>query len=282
MPMSCTSWLRRRDFFGVGDFLYFPFPPAFRGNLVLPEPRKGDEIVAAGQFFHTGTRVVLWMDPGGFDGYRVERRFVPFGQSSFEESQPHLDSPGTPNRYDIRTNSLTAEQLERVRGGGWDLATLQSNVDQFVLHFDVAGTSRNCFNVLQDRRDLSIHFMCDLDGTIYQTIDLKERASSSCNNCEWSVRWNRNREHGFAIAKRKRPARRVVQKRGGRSSGDHDSEAVWEITGARGSFCWPPGAAGDGCRGSAGERTASIRFYAAAIQGARAIDGGAVRGFSED
>src|SRR3984957_20348979 len=82
------------------------------------ETRKGDEIVAAGQFFHTGTRVVLWMDPGGYDGYRVERRFVPFGQSSFEESQPHLDSPGTPNRYDIRTNGLTSEEVERVRGGG--------------------------------------------------------------------------------------------------------------------------------------------------------------------
>ncbi|HXS69039.1 MAG TPA: hypothetical protein VN761_09365, partial [Candidatus Polarisedimenticolia bacterium] len=27
------------------------------------EPRRGDEIVAAGQFFHTGTPVVLWMDP---------------------------------------------------------------------------------------------------------------------------------------------------------------------------------------------------------------------------
>jgi N-acetylmuramoyl-L-alanine amidase len=140
------------------------------------ERRKGDEIVAAGQFFHTRTRVVLWMDPGGYDAYRVQRRFVPFAESDFEDSQPHLDSPQTPNRYDIRTNHLSADEIERVRGGGWDLPTLQSNVDQLVLHFDVAGTSRNCFKVLQDRRDLSIHFMCDLDGTIYQTLDLKERA----------------------------------------------------------------------------------------------------------
>src|SRR5262245_37656036 len=34
-------------------------------------PRKGDEMVVAGQFFHTGTPIVLWMDPGGYDGYRV-------------------------------------------------------------------------------------------------------------------------------------------------------------------------------------------------------------------
>src|SRR5262249_2063246 len=65
---------------------------------------------------------------------------------------------------------------ERVRGGGWDLPLLQEVVDQFVLHFDVCGVSRQCFKVLQDRRDLSVHFMLDLDGTIYQTLDLKERA----------------------------------------------------------------------------------------------------------
>jgi len=40
----------------------------------------------------------------------------------------------------------------------------------------VAGISRTCFKVLQDSRDLSVHFMLDLDGTIYQTLDLKERA----------------------------------------------------------------------------------------------------------
>jgi N-acetyl-anhydromuramyl-L-alanine amidase AmpD len=140
------------------------------------ERRRGDEIVVAGQFFHTGTPVVLWMDPGGYDAYRVERRFAPFDVSSFDTSRESLDSPRTPNRYDIRRANLTSNELERVRGGGWDLPTLQSNVDQFVLHFDVAGISRSCFNTLQDHRDLSVHFMCDLDGTIYQTLDLKERA----------------------------------------------------------------------------------------------------------
>jgi N-acetylmuramoyl-L-alanine amidase len=140
------------------------------------EKRKGDEIVAAGQFFHTGTPVVLWMDPGGYDAYRVERRFVPYTNADYETSRPFLDAPRTPNRYSIRDLGLTPEELERVRGGGWDFPTLQSKVDQFVIHFDVAGLSRTCFKVLQDTRDLSVHFMLDLDGTIYQTLDLKERA----------------------------------------------------------------------------------------------------------
>ena len=140
-----------------------------------PAPRPGDEIVAAGQFFHTGTRVVLWLDPGGYDAYRVERRFSPIARSDWADSVTDNPALQTPNRYDLR-NGLTEEERERVRGGGWDLPTLQQHVDQLVLHYDEAGTSRNCFKILQDSRGLSVHFLLDLDGTIYQTLDLKERA----------------------------------------------------------------------------------------------------------
>src|SRR5215213_7629765 len=45
--------------------------------------RNGDEIVIAGQMFHTGTRVVLWMDPGGFDAYRTDRRFAPYKDAGY-------------------------------------------------------------------------------------------------------------------------------------------------------------------------------------------------------
>jgi len=138
--------------------------------------RQGDEIVACGQLFHTGTPVVLWTDPGGYDAYRVERRFAPFEESSWEASSQQNKSFNSPNRYGLRKDGLTAEQIERVRGGGWDLGLLQKAVDKFVVHFDVCGTSRQCFNVLHDGRGLSVHFLLDLDGTIYQTLDLKERA----------------------------------------------------------------------------------------------------------
>jgi N-acetyl-anhydromuramyl-L-alanine amidase AmpD len=146
--------------------------------------RKGDEIMVAGQLFHTGTRVVLWSDPGGFDAYRVEQRFAPWAKADWENSKTNLDAPRTPNRYSVRQDRLTQEELERVRGGGWDLALLQQKVDQLVIHFDVAGTSRACFKTLQDQRDLSTHFLLDLDGTIYQTLDVKERArhATICND----------------------------------------------------------------------------------------------------
>src|SRR5258707_10647754 len=138
-------------------------------------PRQGDEIVVAGKFFHTGTPVVLWMDPGGYDAYRVERRFSPLDKPDWATSHTKLKDLSSPNRYNLRRDGLTPEQLEKVRGGGWDLPLLQQVVDEFVIHFDAAGTSRQCFNILQDHRGLSVHFMLDIDGTIYQTLDLKER-----------------------------------------------------------------------------------------------------------
>jgi len=127
-------------------------------------PRRGDEIVACGQFFHTGTPVVLWMDPGGYDAYRIEKRFGPTTKTTVGQS------------FGVRMEPLTDEEVERVRQGDWTLDFLRDKVDQFVIHYDVAGLSRTCFRVLHDDRQLSVQFMLDIDGTIYQTMDLKEGA----------------------------------------------------------------------------------------------------------
>ena len=74
----------------------------------------------------------------------------------------------------------------------WDLPTLQGVIDQFVVHYDEAGISRYCFDILQDRRDLSVHFMLDLDGTIYQTLDVKEKA--------WHATISNDRSVGVEVA----------------------------------------------------------------------------------
>ncbi|HVJ80384.1 MAG TPA: peptidoglycan recognition family protein [Planctomycetia bacterium] len=152
--------------------------------------RKGDEIAVCGQLFHTTAPVVLWTDEGGYDAYRVERRFADLKSSSWEKSASK--DLKTPNRYGARTEGLTPAQIEKIRGGGWSLPMLQDVVDQFVLHFDVCGTSKQCFKVLHDARGLSVHFMLDLDGTIYQTLDLKERA--------WHATISNTRSIGIEIA----------------------------------------------------------------------------------
>ena len=74
------------------------------------------------------------------------------------------------------TMPLTPEEFALAKNSNWTLEALQQRVDQFVIHYDVAGTSQYCFDVLHDDRNLSVHFMLDLDGTLYQTLDLKERA----------------------------------------------------------------------------------------------------------
>jgi N-acetylmuramoyl-L-alanine amidase len=137
--------------------------------------RRGDEIMVCGQLYHTTARVVLWTDPGGYDAYRVESRFTAFEPPS-RDADPKTAVFRRPVRFGVRTKGLSAAEIERVRGGGWDLPLLSRVVDQFVIHFDAVGTSRRCFQVLQDQRGLSVHFMLDLDGTIYQTLDVKESA----------------------------------------------------------------------------------------------------------
>jgi hypothetical protein len=45
----------------------------FTGCRTVPSkasvPGPGDEIIMAGQRFHTGTRVITWMEPGGYNAY---------------------------------------------------------------------------------------------------------------------------------------------------------------------------------------------------------------------
>ncbi|MEO1536073.1 MAG: peptidoglycan recognition family protein, partial [Planctomycetota bacterium] len=158
---------------------------------VSPRPgesasRTGDEIVAAGQRFHTGAPVVLWTDPGGYDAYRVYQRFP----SPAHLSDGH-ELDGKP-RFNTRRVPGDEDELARRRSGDWTLDELRQVVDQFVIHYDVCGTSRTCFRVLQDMRGLSVHFMLDVDGTIYQTLDLKERA--------WHATKANHRSIGIEIA----------------------------------------------------------------------------------
>ncbi|MEZ5966616.1 MAG: N-acetylmuramoyl-L-alanine amidase [Planctomycetota bacterium] len=122
----------------------------------LPAERRGDEIVACGRMFHTGTRVVLWSDPGGYDAYQ---------ETTFFPDELRGKDPQVGPRFGQR-RGLAGGRLEDLR----------RQVDQFVLHYDVCGTSRQCFKILHDHRKLSVHFLLDVDGTVYQTLDLRERA----------------------------------------------------------------------------------------------------------
>ncbi len=129
-----------------------------------PEPRGpvvSDAIVVAGERFRIGAPVVLWTDRGGYDATTEVPRFGPVGE----------DGP-TGLRYRPGRSTTAGD----ASGRRPTLEELRAAVDLFVLHYDVCGTSAKCFEVLHDRRGLSVHFLLDVDGTIYQTLDLADTA----------------------------------------------------------------------------------------------------------
>jgi N-acetylmuramoyl-L-alanine amidase len=82
------------------------------------------------------------------------------------------DQPGGLNAY---RDDGTGHFGQRDGRAVWTLDELRRHVDLVVIHYDAVGNSRDCFKVLQ-KRGFSCHFLIDTDGTIYQTLDLRERA----------------------------------------------------------------------------------------------------------
>ena len=155
------------------------------GTLAVPEAREilrepvGDEILVCGEAVRVGAPVVLWSESPYYSAYRNGPRFRASDEA--KDRGPRCD-----------LGRRAREGWTVVAPGESDLDTLRGVVDQLVLHYDVAGTSRNCFKVLQDERKLSAHFLLDLDGTIYQTLDLGEQA--------WHARAANPRSIGVEIA----------------------------------------------------------------------------------
>lgn len=125
-------------------------------------------IVVCGQRIPCEARVITFLDPQGFDAQQERCAFS-------DAVLPTRPSSGTntPRRYGVRSMEGVSTDVPDT---GLDLAALQARVDQFVVHYDACHDSTQCFEVLQDQRGLSVHFMLDLDGTIWQTLDLEHRA----------------------------------------------------------------------------------------------------------
>lgn len=130
-------------------------------------------ILVAGDAFATDAAVINWTDEGGYDGQQEACWFV---QDRILPTRP-VRGCDTPRRYSTRKlGGLDDEISARVKAEGWTLELLRERVDQVVVHFDVCGCSKQCFKVLHDVRGLSCHFLLDVDGTVYQTLDLAARA----------------------------------------------------------------------------------------------------------
>ena len=146
---------------------------------------SGDEIVVAGDRFHTTVPVVLWTDKGGYDAYRGHRH-------DQADIGPPRDRPDRLLRFgSLRRNGPTG-WAEKVQSEGTSIENLTEVIDTVVIHYDACGSASRCFHVLHDLRGLSCHFLLDVDGTIYQTLDVKERA--------WHAGTANDRSIGIEIA----------------------------------------------------------------------------------
>src|ERR1043166_4712974 len=84
---------------------------------------------------------------------------VPFPVINFNDKQQGMSFhlPELEDHWDERTD------------------TSGSKINTVVLHWDVANSSKDCYNVLINR-GLSVHLMLDRDGTVYQALDFAKRA----------------------------------------------------------------------------------------------------------
>jgi len=138
----------------------------------------GNALVVAGERVPIDAPVVLWTMEPFYDAHAEGPRFAAEGPAG--------------KRYHPGRAARTPELAEAAAREGWTRAHLAEQVDLLVLHYDACGTSRACFRVLQDERQLSVHFLLDLDGTLYQTLDLCEQA--------WHARAANPRSIGVEIA----------------------------------------------------------------------------------
>ena len=158
-----TAAPRRRAWLPASRVIAFALGMlASRAQAGEPNASPGTSIIVAGQPFDVGRPVVLWSDPQGFDAYQTR---------CIDQSGGCCDSDS--KRFGVRKDvpDRSLDELQKV-------------VSQFVLHFDGCVNSRSCFKSMHNRPrpagsngcGLSAHFMIDADGTIYQTLDLVERA----------------------------------------------------------------------------------------------------------
>ncbi|MBL8862648.1 MAG: N-acetylmuramoyl-L-alanine amidase [Planctomycetes bacterium] len=182
--------------------------PADSSTWVEP---VNESIVVAGRRFHVGAPVVLWTEPPHYDAYSTEPRFMaadapgarvgpryePGRVRRVQRDNPEWVPPPRAGEPDERTAAqqqrrITESEEVLVEPFSTNLAAARRAVDQFVLHYDVCGLSQTCFRVLHDQRGLSVQFLLDLDGTIYQTLDARETA--------WHATKSNSRSVGVEIA----------------------------------------------------------------------------------
>jgi N-acetyl-anhydromuramyl-L-alanine amidase AmpD len=121
---------------------------------------ENSSIIVCDQRFDVGRRVITFQEDPKISAYTLHC----VTHDGIYPTSPAKGLGTVAYRYRAR----------RMIGADRSLGRLQQVLKQFVIHHDGMGTSRDCFRVLHDERGLSVHFLIDNNGDIYQTLDLVE------------------------------------------------------------------------------------------------------------
>ena len=142
----------------------------------------GDMIIGQ-KVFKTGLNLKNWYDTG-WDA--TKEYCIPTGQERDAMAKcaaagpagpgkqfPYGLPPGSPKYTSRFSTRPTLRGLKGSENGRYpQYNDVKAVIKQFVIHHDGCMSAEMCFNVVQNERGLSVHFLLDNDGTIYQTIDL--------------------------------------------------------------------------------------------------------------
>jgi hypothetical protein len=138
---------------------------------------SSNEIIIAGQRFPIeGASCVNFTEGPKFDSSSPWCNVAAGGPEMAGKGPPFAPAAG-----------LGGTDRYRTRNMDFTVAAAKAKIKQFVIHLDGCDGATSCFNVLQNERGLSVHFILDNDGTIYQTLDLAHCAFHANGMNETSI-----------------------------------------------------------------------------------------------
>ncbi len=144
--------------------------------------RQSGNLIIANQTFHIDAPVVNWLEPPYWDA--TKEVCIPTVTEAAPKCVGGVPYGNLPVPYTKRYSTRPALRSYYSNNKAPPLEAVKAIIKQFVIHHDGCTSSDMCFNVVQNERGLSVHFLIDNDGTIYQTIDL---ALMAYHAADWNL-----------------------------------------------------------------------------------------------
>ena len=136
------------------------------------------------------------LKPDGMVGMQTFRRIFTEREKEISQWQPRTSSRSTNHIvyngefFAIRWDKVILwdeeDGLKAKEGCYRKQVGEDRDIKLFVNHWDVCLSAESCQNVL-DNRGISVHFLIDNDGTIFQTVDMQHQAWHAGNQNSFSV-----------------------------------------------------------------------------------------------